>query len=79
MIEASVKRTGRAVVLHEAPRTCGFGAEISALIQERCFLHLKAPVARVTGYDTPFPYALEKSYLPDPERTLRAIHASMDF
>jgi 2-oxoisovalerate dehydrogenase E1 component beta subunit len=79
MIEASVKRTGRAVVLHEAPRTCGFGAEISALIQERCFLHLKAPVARVTGFDTPFPYALEKSYLPDPERTLRAIRASMDF
>jgi 2-oxoisovalerate dehydrogenase E1 component beta subunit len=79
MIEASVKRTGRAVVLHEAPRTCGFGAEISALIQERCFLHLKAPVARVTGFDTPFPYALEKSYLPNPERTLRAIRASMDF
>lgn len=79
MIEASVKRTGRAVVLHEAPRTCGFGAEISALVQERCFLHLKAPVARVTGFDTPFPYALEKSYLPDPERTLRAIRASMDF
>ena len=79
MIEASVKRTGRAVVLHEAPRTCGFGAEISALIQERCFLHLKAPVARVTGFDTPFPYALETSYLPDPERTLRVIRASMDF
>jgi 2-oxoisovalerate dehydrogenase E1 component beta subunit len=79
MIEASVKKTGRAVVLHEAPRTCGFGAEVSALIQERCFLHLKAPVARVTGYDTPFPYAHEKSYLPDPERTLRAIRASMDF
>jgi 2-oxoisovalerate dehydrogenase E1 component beta subunit len=79
MIEASVNRTGRAVVLHEAPRTCGFGAEIAALIQERCFLHLKAPVARVTGFDTPFPYALEKSYLPDPERTLRAIRASMAF
>ena len=79
MIEASVKRTGRAVVLHEAPRTCGFGAEIAALVQERCFLHLKAPVARVTGFDTPFPYALEKSYLPDPERTLRAIRASMAF
>jgi 2-oxoisovalerate dehydrogenase E1 component beta subunit len=79
MIEASVKRTGRAVVLHEAPRTCGFGAEISALIHERCFLHMKAPVARVTGFDTPFPYALEKAYLPDPERTLRAIRASMTF
>jgi len=79
MIETSVKRTGRAVVLHEAPRTCGFGAEIAALIQERCFLHMKAPVARVTGFDTPFPYALEKAYLPDPERTLRAIRASMAF
>jgi len=79
MIEESVRRTGRAVVLHEAPRTCGFGAEIAALVQERCFLHLKAPVARVTGFDTPFPYALEKTYLPDPERTLRAIRASMDF
>jgi pyruvate dehydrogenase E1 component beta subunit len=79
MIEASVSRTGRAVVLHEAPRTCGFGAEIAALIQERCFLHMKVPVARVTGFDTPFPYALEKSYLPDPERTLRAIRASMAF
>ena len=79
MIEESVKRTGRAVVLHEAPRTCGFGAEVSALVQERCFLHLKAPVLRVTGYDTPFPFALETSYLPDPARTLRAIHASIDF
>ena len=79
MIEASVKRTGRAVIVHEAPRTCGFGAEVTALIQERCFLHLKAPVGRVTGFDTPFPYALEKSYLPDPERTLRAIRAALEF
>ena len=79
LVEASVSRTGRAVVLHEAPRTCGFGAEIAALVQERCFLHLKAPILRVTGFDTPFPYALEKSYLPDTERTLRAIRASMEF
>jgi 2-oxoisovalerate dehydrogenase E1 component beta subunit len=79
LIESSVKKTGRAVILHEAPRTCGFGAEISSLIHERCFLHLKAPVARVTGFDTPFPYALEKSYLPDPERTLRAIRAAMAY
>jgi len=77
MIEASVNRTGRAVVLHEAPRTCGFGAEVAALIQERCFPRLKGPVGRVTGFDTPFPYALEKSYLPDPERVLRAIRAAM--
>ena len=62
-VEASVKKTGRCVVVHEAPRTCGFGAEISALIQERCFLHLEAPIARVTGFDTPFPYTLEHTYL----------------
>jgi 2-oxoisovalerate dehydrogenase E1 component beta subunit len=79
MIEASVKRTGRAVILHEAPRTCGFGAEVAALIQERCFLHLKAPIGRVTGFDTPFPYALEKSYLPDSVRTLRAVRAALEF
>ena len=79
MIEASVNRTGRAVILHEAPRTCGFGAEVAALVQERCFLHLSAPVGRVTGYDTPFPYALEKSYMPDPERTLRAVRAAMEY
>jgi 2-oxoisovalerate dehydrogenase E1 component beta subunit len=79
MIEDSVNRTGRAVILHEAPRTCGFGAEVAALVQERCFLRLKAPVGRVTGFDTPFPYALEKSYLPDPERALRAVRAAMEF
>ncbi len=79
LIEDSVNRTGRAVVLHEAPRTCGFGAEVAALIQERCFLRLKAPIGRVTGYDTPFPYALEKAYLPDPEKTLHAVRAAMTF
>ncbi|MEW6720131.1 MAG: alpha-ketoacid dehydrogenase subunit beta [Thermodesulfobacteriota bacterium] len=79
LIEDSVNRTGRAVVLHEAPRACGFGAEVAALVQERCFLHLKAPIARVTGYDTPFPYALEKTYLPDPEKTAGAIRAAMNF
>ncbi|GAB4234000.1 MAG: alpha-ketoacid dehydrogenase subunit beta [Deltaproteobacteria bacterium] len=79
MIETSVRRTGRAVVLHEAPRTCGFGAEVSSLLHERCFLHMKAPVTRVTGFDTPFPYALEKSYLPDPDRVLRAIRAAMEY
>lgn len=79
LIEDSVNRTGRAVILHEAPRTCGFGAELAALIQERCFLHLKAPIGRVTGFDTPFPYALEKAYLPDAERTLRAVREAMEF
>ncbi len=72
-IVASVKKTGRAVVVHEAPRTCGFGAELVALIQERCFLSLEAPVARVTGFDTPFPYTLEAEYLPRAPRILKAL------
>lgn len=75
----SVEMTGRAVVLHEAPRTCGFGAEIAALIQEKAFLHLKAPVARVTGFDTPFPYSLENLYVPDARRVLQAVRATMNF
>jgi pyruvate dehydrogenase E1 component beta subunit len=69
----SVEKTGRAVVVHEAPRTCGFGAEISALLQERCFLHLEAPITRVTGFDTPFPYTLENEYLPRAPRILQAL------
>ena len=75
----AVEMTGRAIVLHEAPRTCGFGAELAALIQEKAFLHLKAPVARVTGFDTPFPYALEKTYIPDAARTLDAIRGVVEF
>jgi pyruvate dehydrogenase E1 component beta subunit len=72
-ITASVRKTGRAIVVHEAPRTCGFGAEIAALVQERCFLSLEAPVTRVTGFDTPFPYTLESEYLPRAPRILKAI------
>ena len=68
-----MKKTGRAVVAHEAPRTCGFGAEIAASIQERAMLHLEAPILRVTGFDTPFPYTLEHEYLPDADRILDAI------
>jgi pyruvate dehydrogenase E1 component beta subunit len=68
-IVRSVDKTGRAVVVHEAPRTCGFGA----LIQERCFLRLEAPVTRVTGFDTPFPYTLENEYLPRAPRILSAL------
>jgi pyruvate dehydrogenase E1 component subunit beta len=78
-VTASVTKTGRAVVVHEAPRTCGFGAELSALIQERCFLSLEAPVARVTGFDTPFPYTLENEYLPRAPRILRAIRETIRY
>lgn len=75
----SVEMTGRAIVLHEAPRTCGFGAELAALIQEKAFLHLKAPVLRVTGFDTPFPYSLEKLYIPDARRLMDAVRAAVNY
>jgi len=72
-IEASVKKTGRCLILHEATRTSGFGAELSALVQERCFYHLEAPIARVTGFDTPYPHSLEWAYFPGPFRISEAI------
>lgn len=79
-ILASVEKTGRAVIVHEAPKTCGFGAELVARIQEKALLYLKAPVLRVTGYDTPFPYfKLENEYLPGPERIDKAIEKVMNF
>jgi pyruvate dehydrogenase E1 component beta subunit len=73
-VEASVKKTGRCVIVHEAPLTGGFGAEIAARIMEKCFLHLEAPVQRVTGFDTIMPYyKLELDYMPDATRIGRAI------
>ncbi|MEO6435001.1 MAG: alpha-ketoacid dehydrogenase subunit beta [Tepidisphaeraceae bacterium] len=73
-IAESVRKTGRAVVVHEAPKTAGLGAEISSLIQEHCFLHLQAPVQRVAGFDTPMPYyKLEGAYLPDATRITTCI------
>ena len=69
----SAQKTGRVLIVHEAPRTCGFGAEISTLIQERCFTSLEAPIRRVTGFDTPFPYALDESYMPLSPRILTGI------
>jgi 2-oxoisovalerate dehydrogenase E1 component beta subunit len=74
-IAASVIKTGRCIVVHEAPRTSGFGAEIVALVQEHCFWCLEAPVGRVTGWDTPFPHGQERDYLPSRERIAEAIHA----
>lgn len=72
-IEASVKKTGRCVIIHEATRTSGFGAELSALVQERCFYHLEAPIERVTGFDTPYPHSLEWAYFPGPIRIGEAL------
>lgn len=76
---ASVKKTGRAVVAHEAPKTCGFGAEIVATICEEAMAWLEAPVTRVCGLDTPFPYALEEKYLPDAERLVRGIQDTLEW
>jgi 2-oxoisovalerate dehydrogenase E1 component beta subunit len=75
----SVKKTGRVVVAHEAPRTCGFGAELAATIQEKAMLWLEAPILRVTGFDTPFPYTLEAEYLPDAARILDALERVTNF
>ena len=63
-IEASVKKTGRCLIVHEATRTSGFGAELSALVQEHCFYSLEAPIERVTGWDTPYPHVFEWEYFP---------------
>ncbi len=72
-ITASVKRTGRCVIAHEATRFNGFGAELSATIQEECFWHLEAPIQRVTGWDTPYPHAFEWAYFPGQERIITAL------
>jgi 2-oxoisovalerate dehydrogenase E1 component beta subunit len=76
-VVASVEKTGRAVIVHEAARFCGFGAELAAILAERAFYSLKAPVARVTGFDTPFPYALENVYLPGTDRIVHAARATV--
>jgi len=77
-IEASVKKTGRCVIVHEAPKTSGYGAELSALVQERCFYHLEAPIQRVTGWDTPYPHAFEWEYFPGPKRVGAALKRVME-
>jgi pyruvate dehydrogenase E1 component beta subunit len=76
----SVRKTARAVIVHEAPRTCGLGAEIIARINEKALLSLEAPVERVTGYDTAFPLMkMEQDYLPSPDRIVRGIRKVMAF
>ena len=76
---ASTQKTGRVVIVHEAPRTCGFGAELIASIQERAMAYLEAPILRVTGFDTPFPYSLEHEYLPNPDRVMSAIRQTLEW
>jgi 2-oxoisovalerate dehydrogenase E1 component beta subunit len=77
-IVASVKKTGRCVIFHEASRFGGFGGELSALVQERCFYYLKSPVERVAGWDTPYPHAFEWDYFPGPGRLAHALQRSME-
>ncbi|GHC26285.1 alpha-ketoacid dehydrogenase subunit beta [Aidingimonas halophila] len=78
-VAESVFKTGRLVITHEAPLTGGFAGEIAATIQERCFLYLESPIARVAGLDTPFPLTLEKEYMPDQWKLHDAIKASIEF
>ena len=77
-IVESVRKTGRCVIVHEATRTGGFGAELSATVQERCFEYLEAPILRVTGWDTPYPHAFEWNYFPGPARIVKALRAVME-
>ncbi len=77
-IVSSVKKTGRCVIVHEATRTSGFGAELMSLVQEHCFYHLEAPIIRVTGWDTPYPHAQEWEYFPGPARVGEALHRVME-
>ncbi|MBS0396813.1 MAG: alpha-ketoacid dehydrogenase subunit beta [Proteobacteria bacterium] len=77
-LAASVQKTGRCVIAHEATRFAGFGAELMATIQERCFWHLEAPIERVCGWDTPYPHAFEWEYFPGPQRVAAALKRVME-
>jgi len=77
-IVESVSKTGRCIVVHEATRTCGFGAELVAVVQEHCFWCLEAPIERVTGWDTPYPHALEWAYFPGPARVIKALQRTLE-
>lgn len=78
-VAASVRKTGRLLINHEAPLTGGFAGEIAATIQDKCFLNLESPISRVCGLDTPFPLAQEKEYMPDELKTFEAIMASINY
>jgi 2-oxoisovalerate dehydrogenase E1 component beta subunit len=73
-----VQKTGRCIVVHEATRTGGYGAELAAEVQEECFYYLEAPVIRVTGWDTPYPHAFEWEYFPSQERIIRAMQRTLE-
>jgi len=77
-ITTSVNKTGRCVIVHEATRYSGFGAELSALVQERCFYRLEAPIIRVTGWDTPYPHAFEWDYFPGPQRVAEGLRRALE-
>jgi 2-oxoisovalerate dehydrogenase E1 component beta subunit len=77
-ITTSVEKTGRCVIVHEATRTSGFGAELSALVQEHCFYHLETPIERVAGWDTPYPHAFEWDYFPGPARVAAALRRALE-
>lgn len=75
----SVKKTGRCAVVYEAPKTCGYGAEIAALVAEQALEYLEGPIVRVAGFDTPFPYALENLYMPDVRRIVQGIQKTFNW
>ncbi len=77
-VEASVKKTGRCVIVNEATKTCGFAAELMAVVQEACFFHLEAPIVRVTGWDTPYPHSHEWIYFPGPSRVGAALQSVLE-
>ena len=77
---ASAAKTGRVVIVQEAPRTCGFAAELAAILAEKAILDLRGPVIRVTGYDVPYPYwQIEDAYMPSVERVSAAVRRLLDF
>jgi 2-oxoisovalerate dehydrogenase E1 component beta subunit len=76
-IVASVNKTGRCVIVHEATRTSGYGAELAAIVQQECFYELEVPIERVTGWDTPYPHAFEWQYFPGSERVAAALLQAM--
>jgi pyruvate/2-oxoglutarate/acetoin dehydrogenase E1 component len=78
-ILSSVRKTGRALIVYEAPKTGGYGAEIAALIAEKAVEYLQAPIKRVAGLDTPYPYSLESLYMPHPLRVMRAMQELLAF